>query len=108
MPKTIKGKEKLNKEKEKFQKHHIKKKEDTFDNKILAYGLDNAILHEGRCQEGAIIGKSFQEGLKKEELPKVIPTIKKIVSEINKLSLDKQKEKFESLHSLVVKKEHEE
>ena len=73
MPKTIKGKEKLNKEKEKFQKHHIKKKEDTFDNKILAYGLDNAILHEGRCQEGAIIGKLFQEGLKKEELPKGAP-----------------------------------
>lgn len=99
------SKEKLTKEK---AKSPVKKKEDNFDNKLLAYALDNAILHEGKCQEGAIIGKLFQEGLKKEDLPKIIPTIKKVVSDINKISLEKQKEKFESLQGLVIKKEHEE
>lgn len=89
-------------------KKKIEKKQNNFEDKILAYSLDNAILHDGKAQEGAVIGKLFQEGLKKEELPKIIPIIKKIISEVNTLSITKQKEKLESLSNLVVKKEHEE
>lgn len=108
MPKIKQAKEKIKtvtKSKSKDKEKKVEKTSD-FENKILAYALDNAILHDGKCQEGAIIGKLFQEGLKKEDLPKIIPTIRKIANDVNKISLDKQKENFDSLQKLVVKKEH--
>lgn len=95
--------------KKKIENKKVKEEsKNNFEDKILAYSLDNAVLHDGKAQEGAVIGKLFQEGLKKEELPKIIPIIKKIISEVNKLTTIKQKEKLESLSNLVVKKEHEE
>lgn len=70
---------------------------DKWGKKIKAYALKNAIAHEGKAQEGAVISSLFHEGLKKEDVKSVIGEIKKTVSEINKLGIEEQQKEFEKL-----------
>jgi glutamyl-tRNA synthetase len=72
-----------------------------WDKKIRAYALKNAVAHEGKSQEGAVISSLFHEGLKKEDVKTVVSDIKKIVFEINKLSLEEQNKEFEKLEKEV-------
>jgi glutamyl-tRNA synthetase len=67
------------------------------EKKIEAYTLDNAIKHSGKAQDSSVLSSLFAEGLKKEEIKEIMPTIKKIVSRINKLSSKDQQEEFEAL-----------
>ncbi len=76
-------------------------KEKNWKDKILAYSLKNAVEHDGKAIEGAVISALFHEGLKKEEVKNIIAELKKTVSEVNVLSLDEQKEKFEQLEGKV-------
>ena len=78
------------------------------DKKILAYALKNALAYDGKAQQGAVISSLFHEGLKKEEVKSVIKEVSKIVGEVNKLSLEEQKEEFENLENQVHEREHRE
>ncbi|MBI5148820.1 glutamate--tRNA ligase [Candidatus Pacearchaeota archaeon] len=76
--------------------------------KILAYALENAISHEGKARIDAVIPKLFQEGLKKEEIGKIMPLVKDAVNSVNALPLGEQKKQFLPLQELVKKHEHKE
>lgn len=78
------------------------------EKKAKAYALKNALAHEGKAQQGAVISSLFHEGLEKSEIPRYIKQISQIVSEINKLSLDEQKKEFEKLGNKVSEREHRE
>lgn len=61
---------------------------------IKAYALENAIKHEGKANQGAVLSGLFAEGLEKSEIKNIIPIIRKVLKEVNKISLKKQKEQF--------------
>ena len=52
------------------------------DKKIRAYALKNAIAYNGKANSGSVLSALFNEGLKKEEVKRVMPEINKIVLEI--------------------------
>jgi glutamyl-tRNA synthetase len=79
-----------------------------FEEKAKAYALKNAISHGGKAAQGAIISALFNEGLKKDEVGKYAKEVSKIVSEINKLSLEQQEKEFEKLKELVGERPHRE
>lgn len=76
--------------------------------KILAYALQNAVEHEGKAIVGSVLPKLFQEGLKKEEIGKVMPEIIKVVSEVNSMNAEKQRQEWEKHEKSVKKHEHKE
>jgi glutamyl-tRNA synthetase len=71
------------------------------DDKIKAYALKNALAYHGKAQPGSVVSALFNEGLKKNEVKKVMPKIQKVIKEINKLSLQEQKKEFEKLHGII-------
>ncbi len=71
------------------------------EKKILAYALKNALNHDSKAQVGSVLPKLFQEGLKKEQIKSIIPTIQKIVKQVNVLSRLDQEKKFNELSKLV-------
>lgn len=73
--------------------------------KIKAYALKNALAHDGKANQGAVISALFNEGLKKEEVKEVIPLINEVIKDISKLSLDKQEKEFEKLKEEVSERE---
>lgn len=72
--------------------------------KSHAYALKNAIIYNGKANQGSVISSLFHEGLKKQEVKKYIKEISKIVKEINSLSFDKQKKEFGKLEGEVSKR----
>ncbi|MFH1237989.1 MAG: glutamate--tRNA ligase [archaeon] len=64
---------------------------------IEAHALENAIKHEGKANQGAVLAGLFAEGLEKSEVKDTIPLIQKVLQEVNALSLEKQKEQFSKL-----------
>jgi glutamyl-tRNA synthetase len=60
-----------------------------------AYALKNAIMHEGKAVQGAVIAGLFAEGLKKEDVGKYIKDISEILKEVNSLKIEEQKLLFE-------------
>jgi len=75
------------------------------DSKARAYALKNALAHEGRAQTGSVVSALFNEGLKLGEVKKYVKEINKIVSSVNKLSLEQQKTEFENLEKLTSHRE---
>lgn len=65
--------------------------------KTKAYALKNALAHDGKAQQGAVISALFNEGLEKSKIKDSLPIISKILKEVNKLSSEKQKKEFEKL-----------
>ena len=63
---------------------------------ILKYALQNAIRYNGKANVGAVIGKVFSEN-KNFDKKKVASEVKKTVDEVNKLTLEEQKEKLSKL-----------
>jgi glutamyl-tRNA synthetase len=76
-----------------------------WDKLIRAYSLKNALAHEGKAMQGAVISSLFHEGLKKEEVKKYIKDISKTISEINSLSQKEQEKEFEKLEKLTSERE---
>lgn len=72
--------------------------------KILAYALENALLHEGKAKADAVIAKLFLEGLRKEEIIKIMPEVKKIAEQVNSMQKNEQEKKFSELHDLIKKR----
>jgi len=68
---------------------------------IKAYALKNAIEHNGKATLSPIINSLFNEGLKKQNIKLIIPKVQKIIEEVNKLTLEKQKQEFSNLRSLI-------
>ena len=73
--------------------------------KIRAYALKNAIAHDGKAQQRAVISSLFHEGLKKGEVKDYVKDISKIVSDVNRLSIEEQKREFDKLDKLVDERE---
>ena len=61
---------------------------------IKAYALENAIKYGGKANQSAVLAGLFAEGLEKSKIKDIIPTIQKVLQEVNKLSPAKQKEQF--------------
>jgi len=79
-------------------------------NIILKYALQNAILHGGTANAGAVVGKVIAEDPElKREMKTVLELAKSVVAEVNALSLDEQTGMLEGIDSsLLEKKKHEE
>ncbi len=73
--------------------------------KARAYALKNALTHQGKAQQGAVISGLFAEGLKPADMKKYGKDISKIVKEINSLSLEKQEEEFKKHEGEISKRE---
>jgi len=71
---------------------------------IFAYSLKNALEHEGKARKEAVLSSLFHEGLKKNEVKKILPEIQKIVDKINKFSLEEQEKKFSEFEKKVDKR----
>ncbi len=74
-------------------------------NKIRAYVLKNALIHEGKASPGPVVAGLFNEGLEKSDVKKIMPDIQKIILSVSKLSLNKQKKEFEKLKEEVSERE---
>src|SRR3989338_3511208 len=74
---------------------------------ITKYALQNAVKFNGKSNAGAVIGKVFAEMPElKEKAKEVSREAAKIVSEVNKLGMEKQEKKLEELApELLEKKE---
>lgn len=77
----------------------------SIEKKTRAYALKNAISYDGKAKIGSVISALFNEGLKKSEIPKYSAKIKKIVSDVNSLSVEKQKKEFDKLEKEVSHRE---
>ncbi len=63
---------------------------------IKKFALQNAILHDGKAEEGSVIGKVIAEEPElKSKIKELIPLIKDIVLEVNRLTLEEQKKIIE-------------
>ncbi len=67
-------------------------------NIILKYALQNAILHEGKANYKAVIGKIMAENPSlRSRAKELIGDVKKIVEEVNSLSPEEQKKELEEI-----------
>jgi len=77
---------------------------------VRKFALQNAILHNGKADEGAVIGKVIAARPElKSEIKDVMKVIKSIVAEVNALTLNQQKKMLEEkapelLEKKVIKK----
>jgi|TARA_B100002003_G_C14135873_1_gene546297 glutamyl-tRNA synthetase len=76
---------------------------------IVKYALQNAVKYNGKADVKAVIGKVLGENPKLRKKAKdIIKDINKEIKEINKLSLDKQKETLEKLAPEMLEKKKQE
>jgi glutamyl-tRNA synthetase len=76
-----------------------------FEKKAKAYALKNALAHEGKAMQGAVISALFNEGLKKEDIGKYAKKISEIIMEVNSLSQAEKEKEFEKLKEIVSERE---
>ncbi|MDO8528462.1 MAG: glutamate--tRNA ligase family protein [Nanoarchaeota archaeon] len=72
-----------------------------WDKIIRAYGLKNALSHDGVALQGPVISSLFHEGLEKKEVGKYVKRIIEILLEINSLSKEEQEKEFKKLEKEV-------
>ncbi len=76
---------------------------------MLKHVLLNAIQHDGKANVQAVLGKIISEDPKtRNKIKKIILDIKKVIKEVNSLSLDEQKSKIKELGFEIEKKKVEE
>lgn len=76
---------------------------------IFKHSLINAVEHEGKADMQAILGKIIAEKPEiKQKIKEIVIEIKKIVGEVNSMSLKEQKKKLDELGIKIEKKEVEE
>src|SRR3989344_7059490 len=75
------------------------------EKKIKAYALKNAIAHDGKANQGAVISALFNEGMKKEEVKNYLKIISEIIKEVNSLSIEEQEKEYEKLKDEVSERE---
>ena len=65
---------------------------------IKKYALQNALLHDGKANYKAVMGKIMAENPEyRKRAKELIPEVKKIVEEINSMSVEKQREELERI-----------
>ena len=75
------------------------------DKKIRAYALKNAIAYRGKARVDSVISSLLHECLKREDIKKCSKRICEVVSEINSLSDELQKEEFEKIKNKISARE---
>ncbi|MFB6246019.1 MAG: glutamate--tRNA ligase family protein [Candidatus Pacearchaeota archaeon] len=76
--------------------------------KIKAYALKNAIQHEGSPNQGSVISALFNEGLEKDKVKEVIPTVQEVIGEVKNTSLEEQEKEFKNLKELISERQEQE
>ena len=72
------------------------------------YALQNALKYKGKANTGAVIGKVFAENPQlKEKAKEISKEAIKIISEVNKLSLETQEKKLQELAPELLEKKEE-
>jgi len=82
----------------------VKKVNVDWQEKIKAYALKNAIEHNGKARVESVISALFHEGLRKEEVNKIIDKVKEEVEKVNSLSLEEQEKEFNVVRKLISKR----
>ncbi|MCK4996689.1 glutamate--tRNA ligase [Candidatus Pacearchaeota archaeon] len=72
---------------------------------IKAYALENAVKHGGKANQNAVLAGLFAEGLEKSEIKNIIPTILRVLNNVNAMTPEKQKEEFEESDATTSKRE---
>ncbi|MFH0711862.1 MAG: glutamate--tRNA ligase [archaeon] len=72
---------------------------------VRAHALENAINHDGKPNQNAILSALFSEGLEKSQIKNIIPIIQEVIQELNNLPLKEQKEIFKKLEYKISKRE---
>ncbi len=72
---------------------------------IKAHALINASKYNGKANQGAVLAGLFSEGLKKNEIKDFLPTIQKVLQEVNEMSLETQQKEIKKLKHEVSKRE---
>ncbi|MCK5044085.1 glutamate--tRNA ligase, partial [Candidatus Pacearchaeota archaeon] len=75
------------------------------EKKARAYALKNAVMYDGKAQQGSVISSLFNEGLKRDDVKKHAKKISEIIKEVNSLSLKEQKKEFEKLKEIISTRE---
>jgi len=78
---------------------------ENYKEKAFAYALKNAISHEGKANQGAIIAGLFAEGLKREEVKGISKEVSEILKKVNSMSLKEQEKEFEKTKEIVSERE---
>ncbi|MEK6872254.1 MAG: glutamate--tRNA ligase family protein [Nanoarchaeota archaeon] len=63
---------------------------------IKVHALKNAVEHDGKAIIGSVINALFNEGLQKENIKEIMPTVVKIIAEVNTLSIEQQQKEFDN------------
>lgn len=72
-----------------------------FTPEIKAYALRNALQY-GKAEAGNILAKLFTHGLAKSDITGVMPTVQRIVKEVNALSPEARVKAFQGMEHVVV------
>lgn len=65
---------------------------------IRKYALQNAVLHDGKCNEKAVISKVMAERPElRAKVREVISEVRRVVDEVNTLSIEKQRSELEMI-----------
>lgn len=75
------------------------------EKKILAYALEDGLKHDS-AKVQAVLGKLFLEGLEKSQIKDIMPSLQKVVNEVNSMSKDARQEKFSELKGEVKERVH--
>jgi len=75
------------------------------EKKIKAYALKNAIAHDGKVNQGAVISALFNEGMKKEEVKEYAKISGTTCIKVNSMTLEEQKKEYENLKDEVSERE---
>src|SRR3989338_9607872 len=81
----------------------VKSVPESYINEIYAYAVENELIH-GKAIEGGVLPKLFQHGLEKEEIGKIMPKIKEIVSKVNSISASERDELFKNYKKFLKEK----
>ncbi len=90
-------------ERKTMSERKIEKKEPTLVKEsikkdILKFTLQNAVLHKGKANPKAVLGKILSDNKElRSKTKEVLELCNKICDEVNKLSIDEQREKLESI-----------
>ena len=77
------------------------------ENEMWAYALKNAIEY-GSAVVGKVLPKLFNHGLEKGDIGKIMPSLQKIVDEVNKMPSVKRVAEFEKYKEFVKEREEKE
>jgi glutamyl-tRNA synthetase len=71
---------------------------------IKSYALKNAVEHKGKAVQGSVLSSLFAEGLEKNKVKEVIPTIQEVLKDVNSLSIEEQKKQYEEIKDSLKKR----